>query len=284
MTVRIITDSTSDMNAERAESLGVYLVPLRISFGDEEFIDSPVPSEFDDGKPMGAEEFWSRLETSPEIPTTSQPSPNAFHLAFEKAAMEGADEIVCIVLSSGLSKTVDSANLAKREFGDKIPVHIIDSKSASAGLCLLVEKAQEMANSGSNAAQIRSAINELVPKVRVFFSPDSLDQLKRGGRIGGARALLATALSIKPILGVDQEGKVDAIGKVRTRSKVITDLLQRADSSTADAIYVLSSSVNKPSGPTDYRDLVHELQTRHSNSTTTRIWTPLRAKFHSALV
>lgn len=217
MTVRIVTDSSCDLPQSVADTWDIEIVPLSISFGDAEFIDRQT---------ITGEEFWKKCAESPVLPQTAAPSPGAFKTAYEKVAGPGVTDIVVISLSGELSATFQNAQHGAKEYSGSATVHVIDSRTATMGLGLLVMEAAAMARGGAMAADIVDRVNSMVPRVRVFGALDTLENLKKGGRIGGAKALLANALSIKPIVAV-QNGLVEEAGKQRTRSKALAFLVEK---------------------------------------------------------
>jgi DegV family protein with EDD domain len=207
--VRIVTDSACDIPAAQAGEHGIEVVPLTIRFGDEEFTD---------GVTLSIEEFYRRLASSPTLPETSAPSVGAFEEAFRRQADQGADAIVCINLSSGLSATMQSAQNAAKALEGDTDVRVIDSRSLTSGLGSQVLAAARAAADSATVDDVVALVEDMVPRTHVFGALDTLDNLKKGGRIGGAQALLGTLLSIKPILDVSS-GTVEEASKQRTRKK-----------------------------------------------------------------
>ncbi len=205
--VRIVTDSACDLSPELAASLDIRVVPLTIRFGSDEFVDR---------QDLTPEAFWARCAASSELPETAAPSPGSFQAAFEEAAAAGADGVVCITISSKLSATYQSA-LAGAQAAS-IPVRVIDSESVTMGQGLLAVAAAEDAQRGVGLEELSRLVAERVGRVRVLGAIDSLDHLQRGGRIGGAAALLGSLLSIKPVIQV-RDGVVAEESKQRTRSR-----------------------------------------------------------------
>jgi DegV family protein with EDD domain len=221
--IGIVTDSASDLPRDVEARFGLEVVPLSIRFGDEELTDR---------EELTTAEFWARCAASPELPSTAAPAPGRFEQSYRRLAEQGASNIVAITLSGALSATYQSAELAAKSVaGDGITVKVIDSRTISAGLTTLViaaaEAASERGGGDDDLAAVAAAIEALVPRTRMFGALDTLDNLKKGGRIGGAKALLATALSIKPIVAV-RDGVVEQYGKQRTRSKALRFLADRA--------------------------------------------------------
>lgn len=209
--VRVVTDSACDLTSEQAAALGVEVVPLSIRFGDEEFVD---------GKDLTVSQFYEKLAISDELPETAAPSPGAFEAAFRKLQGEGADAVVCINLSSDLSATMASARNAAEAVKDDLPVHVVDSRSITAGLGTQVRLASEAAKGGATAEEVVALVEDLAGRTKVYGCLDTLDNLKKGGRIGNAQHLLGSLLSIKPIIDVSS-GSVEEAGKQRTRKKAL---------------------------------------------------------------
>lgn len=211
MPVRIVTDSASDLDDAEAAALGIEIVPLSIRFGDEEFTDR---------RDLTVAEFYRKMDTLDVLPETAAPSPGAFETTFRALAADGADAIVCINLSRALSATGEAAATAARAVADDIEVHCIDSKSITAGLGTQVLAAARAAADGADAAEVVAIVEGLIPRTHVYGVLDTLDNLKKGGRIGGAQAMLGTMLSIKPCLDLSS-GEVAEAGKQRTRRKAL---------------------------------------------------------------
>lgn len=215
MTVRIVTDSSCDLPQDMADALGISIVPLSVRFGDTEYIDRTT---------ITATQFWSLCAASPVLPETAAPSPGSYEQKFRELAAAGASAIVVIALSSDLSATMQSAEIAARAVKGEIDVRIVDGRSASMGLGLTVLDCAERAQAGATADDIVALAASLIPRTRVYAALDTLDNLKKGGRIGGAKAMLATALSIKPLIEI-KDGHVEEAGKQRTRSKALAYLI-----------------------------------------------------------
>jgi DegV family protein with EDD domain len=184
---------------------------LSIRFGSEELIDR---------EQLSVGEFWQRCAASEVLPETAAPAPGQFETAYRRLASEGASAVVVVSLSGALSATIQSAELAARGVADEIDVRIVDSRSVTLGLGTMVLAAARAASTGATADAIVELVGDMSARTKVFGALDTLDNLKKGGRIGGAKALLATALSIKPIIEV-VDGVVEQGGKQRTRSKAL---------------------------------------------------------------
>jgi DegV family protein with EDD domain len=207
--IRIVTDSACDLTDAEVDQLGIVVVPLSIRFGDEEFTDRVGLSTAD---------FYRRLAVSPDVPQTAAPAPGAFVEAFRQCRQDGAAHVVCINLSAQLSATMQAAQNAAGVVADEIDVTVIDSGSITAGLGTIALRAAEAARDGADAATITSLVTDLRSRQRIFGTLDTLENLKKGGRIGGAKALLGSMLAIKPLLDLST-GAVEEAGKTRTRKK-----------------------------------------------------------------
>jgi len=212
--VAVVTDSSAYLPAELVQQYGIYVVPLNVHFNGVLYRDNIDITE---------EEFFAKLATAAELPTTSQPSAGDFVQVFRQAA-EGADGIIAILISSLLSGTYASAQAAK-EMLPHIPIAVVDSRSTSMGLGFLALAAARAAQEGKTLEEIVALVESLIPRIRVFFVPDTLKYLAKGGRIGGAQALLGSMLSIKPILQL-VNGRVELLEKIRTHSKAIARMVE----------------------------------------------------------
>jgi len=225
-TIRIVTDSACDLPQALVDQHGITVVPLSIRFGDEELLDR---------EQLTTAEFWARCAQSPTLPETAAPAPGQFEQAYRGLAAEGATGIVVVNLSGAMSATIQSAELAARAFAEGeggIPVRVVDSRSCTLGLGTIVLAAAERAAAGASIDEVAALADDLATRTRVFGAVDTLENLKKGGRIGGAKALLATALAIKPIIQV-VDGKVEEYGKQRTRSKALKFLADKVAEFTA---------------------------------------------------
>jgi DegV family protein with EDD domain len=228
VTVRVVTDSACDLPVPVCEELDIEVVPLTIRFGDEELVDRVE---------LDADTFWDRLERSDVLPETAAPSVGAFEETFRRLADDGADGICCINLSSGLSATMQSAQVAAKALEGGPPLEIIDSQSATMGIGMLVERAARQALQGADLDTITADVRDRVARLRLIGAVDTLEYLKKGGRIGGAQAFLGSMLSIKPII-TTVNGVVEPAGKVRTRSKALRFLVDRVKESNVEELAV----------------------------------------------
>lgn len=207
--VRIVTDSASDLSVDDATTYGIEVVPLTIRFGSEEFVDR---------EQLSVSDFYTRMAAADALPETAAPSPGAFEEAFRKAAADGADAVVCINLSSELSATMQSAQNAAQALNGEIDVRVVDSRSITAGLGTQVIEAAKTARDGGDVDAVVARVEELVAGTEIYAALDTLENLEKGGRIGKARSMLGSILSIKPIIHIT-DGVVEEAAKQRTRRK-----------------------------------------------------------------
>ncbi|AJS57871.1 DegV family protein [Paenibacillus sp. IHBB 10380] len=214
----IVTDSTADIPAELAQKHHVYVVPLRLLFGQETFLD---------GVDISAKQFYDRLAQAKELPTTSQPSPADYVRIYEQIREEHpGSPILSIHISSALSGTYQSALIAKSMMEEEADITIVDSLSASYGFGVLVIHAARLASEGLAVEQIMEAVEQLRKQRKLYFLVDTLEYLQKGGRIGKAAALFGTLLNIKPILSIDEEGIIYPVEKVRGRKKAVARMIE----------------------------------------------------------
>lgn len=221
MTVAVVVDSTSDIPPATREELGITVVPLTILFGNQAYLD---------GVEMSTEEFYQRLVKDPVHPSTSQPSPGAFAEVYERLAREH-EGIISIHISSKLSGTVRSAEQAA-QMVTQVPIRVIDSTSVSMGFGFLGIEAAKLARAGKSLDEIAAQVEALIPRIRLWAVLDTLEYLRRGGRIGRAGAFLGTLLNVKPLIEV--RGEVLPAERVRTHKKAIARMVELA---SAEAPY-----------------------------------------------
>jgi DegV family protein with EDD domain len=219
--VGVVTDSACDLPEDLVAAWGIEVVPLSIRFGDEELVDR---------EQLTTAEFCARCAASPELPSTAAPSPGRFEESYRRLADRGATGLVVVTLSGALSATMQSAELAARAVAaDGLDVRVVDSRSVSLGLGTIALASAEAAAAGRDLDTVEADARALVARTRVFAALDTLENLKKGGRIGNAKALLATALNIKPIIEV-ADGVVEQHGTQRTRSKALAFLVDKVAS------------------------------------------------------
>jgi DegV family protein with EDD domain len=218
--IRILTDSACDLPDDVARRLDIDIVSLTIRFGDQEFVDRV------DLTPSA---FWAKCKSSKTLPETAAPSPGAFQAAYERAKKDGCDGVLVLTLSAGLSATHQSATLAAEAVAGTIPVRVIDTRAVSMAQGLLCIEIAEVAQSGASLDQLAEHVEALTAKVGVVAMLDTLEHLVKGGRIGGARALLGQVLSIKPLLEL-KDGVVAEAGRQRTKAKALAAIAEVAKS------------------------------------------------------
>ena len=213
MTVRIVTDSTSDIGGETAGELGIAIVPQNVHFG---------ALSFEDNVTITPDEFYSMLSASPELPRTSQASPGRFKEVYDDLGRE-ADGIVSIHISSKISGTYNSALQGADATSAACPVNVVDSGQASMGLGLVVMEAARAAMRGASQPEVVLAAVTAARRAQCLCLFETLEYLQRGGRIGRAQALAASLLKIKPIIIV-RDGEVHPLGRARTFAKALAML------------------------------------------------------------
>ena len=204
--IRVVADSGCDLPDELAARHRVPIVPLTVRFGGEDLAD------------VGAKDFWVRCRQSPLLPATAAPAPGAFVDAFRQVAAEGATGVVCVTLSGKLSSTIESARTAARDLEGELPVVVVDSTSVSLGQGLLVVGAAERAEAGKGLDEVAAYVTTAATRLQVYGVLDTLENLKKGGRIGSAQALLGSILAIKPVIEI-RDGEVHEESKQRTRTR-----------------------------------------------------------------
>ena len=217
MPVRIVTDSSCDLPQELADQLGIEIVPLSVRFGEEELVDR---------RELSTKEFWARCARSAVLPETAAPPPGEFEAAYRRLADQGADGIVCVALSGALSATIQAAEVAAKAVAGDLAVRVVDSRSVTMGLGMMAVTAARLAAEGRDLDTVATAVEDLVARTRVYGALDTLDNLKKGGRIGGAQAALGSLLSIKPVIEV-RDGKVEPESRQRTRTKALAYLVDK---------------------------------------------------------
>lgn len=211
--IAVVTDSTAYIPDDLLDKYDIHVIPLNVNWDDKSYLDNVE---------ISAEEFYNKLQTESQLPTTSQPSAGAFKSLFLKLA-DDYEGVVAILISSDLSGTIASALAAKEMVGD-FPVEIVDSRLTTMALGFLALKAAEVAQAGGDINQVAEAANSMIGQVRVLFVVDTLEYLHKGGRIGGAKRLLGSLLSMKPLLEL-VDGKIDTLDSVRTKKKAIQTML-----------------------------------------------------------
>jgi len=247
MTIRIVTDSVADLPPQVVEELGITVIPLNVRFGEEVYRD---------GIDLTNEQFYQRLTTSKILPVTSVPSPGTFAEAYDKLAEE-TDEILAIILSSKLSGTYEVARQSIGLMKRKCRVEVVDSQWAVMAEGFLVIAAARAAQTGASLDELLGIVRDNIPRVDMRAAFDTLEYLRRGGRIGAAAAFLGSALRIHPIITM-KDGVVEPAGRARSRAKVIDHLYQFA----AGYSHLEEMAVENAACPDDADLLVERLSTK----------------------
>lgn len=216
MTIRIVTDSTCDLPPELTRRLGIEVVPCNVHFGT---------NVYRDGIDLSSDDFFRRLISSRVLPTTSQPAAGVFLEAYRRVTASG-DEVVSIHISERLSGTLESARMACASYSDPTRIHIVDSQQASLGLGLIVLEAAQAAQSGLSAAAVTELAQAAAARTRVLCALDTLEYLRRGGRIGRVQTFLGGMLKVKPIITVEH-GEAHPLERPRTAARALERLLAR---------------------------------------------------------
>ena len=213
MAIKIVTDSTSDLDKDTAKNLSVEVVPLNVHFGDE---------VYKDGIEINSDDFFDKLINGTVFPKTSQPSVGEFIDVYEKLGNDGSD-IISIHISDQLSGTINSARQAAKHLEGKIKVHIIDSKQISISLGLITISAATAVKEGKTLNEVLDLTESLIARSHVFTALDTLEYLEKGGRIGKAKSLVGKILNFKPIIG-SADGIIDAFGRGRSNTACMIKL------------------------------------------------------------
>lgn len=231
MAIRIITDSAADYSIQEVNRRGIQVIPMGISFGEEEYRD---------GVNLTKEEFFEKLQSCREFPKTSQPSPTAFLECFEEAKAAG-DEVIIILIAGVLSGTIQSAMLAK-EMVEYDKIYIIDSQNATLGMRILVDRAAVLREQGYTAREIVEEIEALRPRIRLYAGLDTLEYLYKGGRLSKSQTALGTLVNLKPVITVTEIGEVEVCGKqigIRHAYRQIAQILKEETPDVAYPVYFL---------------------------------------------
>ena len=232
MTVRIVTDSTADIDGATARDLGITVVPQNVHFGTR---------SFEDNVTITPDEFYTMLSAAPALPTTSQASPGRFKRAYDDLSRD-ADGIVSIHISAKLSGTCNSAHQGASATSTDSPIEVIDSGQASMGLGLVVMAAAELAMQGASQSEVAAAAWETVARAQCLCLFETLEYLQKGGRIGKAQALVGSILKIKPMIIV-RDGEVNPLGRARTFPKAVGQMKENARSfAPIDSLAVMHST------------------------------------------
>jgi DegV family protein with EDD domain len=251
--IRIITDSSCDLPDEVVERYRLTVVPLTIRFGDEDFVDR---------EELSKDDFWAKLTSGEVTPETAAPSVGRFQEAFSRLSNEGADGVVVICLSSEISATHQAAVLAVESYGGGIPVRVVDSRLVSVALGLVVVEAAAAAEAGATIDETQRIAVEAAANSNLLATLDTLEYLKRGGRIGAAAAFFGNLLDLKPLITF-ADGVVSAAGRVRTRRKAVAAILEHLDGIVAR----VESLALVHSDPDDLESFKEEVAARYPGAT-----------------
>src|SRR5215212_1807290 len=257
MSVAVVTDSTAYLPDELVEGYGIHVVPLYVVLAGHSGRE---------GFDVGPEDVARALAVRGQTVSTSRPTPGDFVAAYRRALDEGADRLVSIHLSSELSGTWDAARLAASQVGEHI-VTVVDSRSEAMGAGFAVLAAARSAAAGADAATVARTAQEIADATRTFFVVDTLEHLRRGGRIGSAAAVLGSALAVKPVLHV-RDGRVVPLEKVRTSARAQHRLVQRAVEAAGEgpvsvAVHHLAAAERAERLADDLRDRLPQLRELH---------------------
>lgn len=219
MSVRIMADSTSDIGPERAKEWGVTLIPLKVLFGEEEFLD---------GVDMQLEEFYQRLVTSEKLPTTSQPDPEAFLTVFQEAK-EAGDDVVVVTISSNLSGTFQSATIAK-EMCEYDNIYIVDSMQVTCTMLMMVRRGLKLAEEGKSGREIYEILETEKSHYCIYAAIGDLTYLEKGGRLSKVGAAAGSMLNLKPVITIANTGVVKLAGMARGQHGAYAKMLKLIES------------------------------------------------------
>ncbi len=231
MAIRIITDSAADYSAQEIQKRQITCIPMTVTFGDKEYLD---------GRDITKEEFFELLTEGKDFPKTSQPSPSSFLECFE-AAKESGDSVIAILISSALSGTLQNAVLAK-SMADYENIFIIDSKIATLGMRILVDRAVKMRDNGYTAHEIVAELEALKPRLRLFAGLNTLEYLAKGGRLSKTTAALGNLANLKPLITFTEDGNVTLCGKqmgIRHACKQVAKLVMDDEPDMDCPVYLL---------------------------------------------
>ncbi|HEY6056971.1 MAG TPA: DegV family protein [Candidatus Limnocylindrales bacterium] len=241
--VAVVTDSASDLPPARAHAAGIAVVPLEVNFGSERLRA---------GIDLSTDAFWERmLAPGAPFPTTAAASPGDFRDTFEGCLADGASAVVCVTVGEKLSGAIKSARIAREMLADR-EIRVVDSASASMGEGLLALLGAELSAAGASAQEIAETLTARARDLDFYVALDSLEYLRRGGRISGAQAAIGNLLSFKPIITI-REGAVEAADRVRTRGKARERTIELL---TARPIEALAILYTPPAEAGTYRDEV----------------------------
>jgi len=211
--IALVTDSTADLTEEFRQKHNIHVIPLKVIFGKQEYCDGQMPSE----------EFYQRLQLADYLPSTSQPSPEDFRRLYSRLAEEYR-EIISIHISSGLSGTLNAARIAKEKI--KAKIHLVDSKTISLGIGLMIEEASAALHQGMNSSQIVEKLSQARANLETLFTLNTLEYLHKGGRLGRVQSIMGSILNIKPVIRVAEDGVYHTYHKTRSQEKALQTIVE----------------------------------------------------------
>lgn len=242
--VAIVTDSTADLDPAAAAAAGIRVAPLYVRFGTD---------EFQVGVDLTTAQFWERLlAPGAPLPATAAPSPGTFQHLFEACFADGASAIVCPVIGSKMSGTFGSATLAARALPDR-EIHVVDTGSTSMATGIPALMAAELAADGVSAAEVVERVRARLPDIDLFVAVDTLEYLRKGGRLSAARAAVGTLLSVKPIITV-RDGAVVLAERPRTRSKARERVIELISATPVERLAIIHTPTSPPDEVAAFRD------------------------------
>lgn len=242
--IRIVTDSTCDLPPDAVEALGITVVPLTVLFGEEELRD---------GVDITADLFFRRLGREKTLPTTAAPGPGVFRTVYERLVAEGAAHILSVHVSSKLSATLESA----KQGGAGLPVTFVDSHQISLALGVCVMEAARAVQQGATVEQAEAVALDTARRTQLFFTIETLEYLRRGGRMSRGQEFLGSLLQIRPVIAI-QDGELVPVARMRTKQKAVEDILRRcAEMRPVSITYALHAST--PDELVHLRDRLHGL-------------------------
>jgi DegV family protein with EDD domain len=242
----IVTDTTADLTPEQAAAAGIRVVPLLVRFGQDEWRA---------GVDMSTEEFWQRLlAPGAPLPTTSAPSPGAFQEAFERAFTDGADGAVCLTISTKLSGTFGSASIAAQALSGR-EIHVIDTETTTGSQGIAALHAADLAAQGMGPSEVAAEVRGRLGDIDIFVAVDTLEYLRRGGRLSAARAAIGTVLSVKPIITI-RDGEVVVAETPRTRHKARERIVELATAAPIERLAIVHTPASTPDEVTAFRDAI----------------------------
>lgn len=240
----VVTDSTADLMPEVAREAGIRVVPLYVQFGAD---------SFQVGVDLTTEQFWERmLAPGAPIPSTAAPSPGVFHDVFAACFADGADAIVCPLIGSKLSGTLQSATLAAGQFPDR-EIHLVDTHTTSMATGLLALIAADVAATGAPGGEVADAVRARLSDVDIYVAVDVLEYLRKGGRLSATQAAIGSMLSVKPIITV-RDGLVTAAERQRTRTKARARVIELIAEAPVERLAIVHTPTSTPDEVTAFRD------------------------------